>query len=162
MDSSDCEFNWKQFLVLTQSVLVRVVHPFTDPEDGDTGGIFCLFCEHINKQQVLEWKEQSSCSVESGEEWRGVAWPQLSPCRITAFSEGLAARIPLSCCSMSFRWHSEGSASLHNRGKMTDTSERRQIFCLSNERRNLWRSADLPRLSPLLKLVLRFYFVHTC
>lgn len=61
---------------------------------------------------------------------------QRSPWRTTAFSEGLAAMMVLSCCSMSLRWFSDGSTSLH-----TDyTSQNIQIHkCVTESKPVLYK-----------------------
>lgn len=97
--------------LLTQSIFVRVVDPFADPEDGHTGGVLGLFYKHNNRtksplEQHLKRQGGGVCRLNWGGRWG------LSPWQMTAFSEGLAAMMLLSCCSRSFRWHSVGSGSL--------------------------------------------------
>lgn len=39
---------------LTQSVLVRVVHPLADPEDGNTSGVLSLLCKQKRQENKQE------------------------------------------------------------------------------------------------------------
>lgn len=101
--------------------------------------------------QIIQLNEICSTVIKS----------QHSPWRTTAFSEGLAAMMLLSCCSMSLRWFSDGSTSLH-----TDyTSQNIQIHkCVTKSKPVLYKyfhhfKFSGTNISPWCRLVLHLHLL---
>lgn len=147
---------WTLSVILTQSIFIRVVHPFADPEDGDACRILCLLCLLKEFTSLYEARRLSSLMKHAA-----VIKSQHSPWRTTAFSEGLAAMMLLSCCSMSLRWFSDGSTSLH-----TDyTSQNIQIHkCVTKSKPVLYKYFHYfkfsgTNISPWCRLVLHLHLL---